>query len=45
MLHNPNNGEIPVKTNYFLTNTFGSKWELRRAVHDNAVVWSNVKRP
>ena len=44
MLHNPNNGDSPVKTNDFLANTFSSKWQLRRAVHDNAVVgvMSNV---
>ena len=44
MLHNSNNGDFPVKTNDFVANTYSSKWQLRRAVHDNAVVRSNVKR-
>ena len=42
MLHNPINGDFPVKTNDFLANTFSSKWQLRREVHDNAVVWRNM---
>ena len=44
MLHNSNNGDFPVKTNDFLAKTFSSKWQLRRVVHDNAVMWRNVKR-
>ena len=44
MLHTPNNGDLRVKTNDFLANTFSSKWQLRRAVHDNAVVRRNIKR-
>ena len=42
MLHNPNNGDFPVKTNDFLSNTFSSKWQLRWAVHNNAVVWRTM---
>ena len=38
MLHNPNNCDFPVKTNYFLANTFGSKWQLQQTIYNNAVV-------